>query len=103
MYATALDQIMGYWGIAMSKEVQHLLTIITPFGKYRYKKFPMGLKIAADVFQREMTRIMGGIDGVLIYIDDLLIITNGTFKEHLEVVKRVLRRMQDKELQDQYR
>ena len=52
-FATALDQIMGYWGITMCKEVQKYLMTITPFEKYKYKKLPMGLKIAADVFQRE--------------------------------------------------
>ena len=48
-YATAIDKIMGYWGISMCKQVHNLLTIVTPFGKYKYKKLLMGLKIAADV------------------------------------------------------
>ena len=98
-FATALDQIMGYWGIAMCKEVQKYLMTITPFEKYKYKKLPMGLKIAADVFQREMTKLMEGIDGVLVYIDDLLIITKGTFEEHVEGIKLVLQRMKEKDLQ----
>ena len=65
-FATEIDQIMGYWGISMYREVHELLTIMTPFGKYKYKKLPMGLKIAADVFQREMSKLMDGIEGVLI-------------------------------------
>ena len=41
-FATALDQIMGYWGITMAECIRHLLTIITPFGKYKYKKITHG-------------------------------------------------------------
>ena len=77
----------------MCMEVHKLLTIITPFGKYKYKKLPMGLKIAADVFQREMSKLMDGIEGVLIYIDDLLLITKGTFEEHIQAIKQILTRM----------
>ena len=74
----------------MYGEVQDLLNIITQFGKYRYKKLPMGLKIAADMFQCKMCKLMEGIEGVLVYIDNLLVITRGTYEEHLEVVQRVL-------------
>ena len=56
---------MGYWGIEMHPIIRHLLTIITPFGKYRYKKLPMGLKISADVFQQEMSKLLEGKEGVL--------------------------------------
>ena len=49
----------------MHPSIHHLLTIITPFGKYRYKKLPMGLKISADVFQQEMSKLLEGIEGVL--------------------------------------
>ena len=98
-YATAIDQIMGYWSITMARKIRELLTIITPFGKYIYKKLPMGLKISADVFQREMCKLMDGIEGVLIYIDDLLIITKGSFEEHILVVEQVLEKMQRKDLQ----
>ena len=46
-----------------------------------------------------MTKLMEGIDGVLVYIDDLLIITKGTFEEHVEGIKLVLQRMKEKDLQ----
>ena len=98
-YATAIDQIMGYWGIFMCKQVHNLHTIVTPFGKYKYKKLPMGLKIAADVFQQEITKLMDGIEGAFIYIDNPLLITKGTFKEHLTAIRQVLKRMQTKDLQ----
>ena len=35
----------------------------------------MRLKISADISQCEMTKLMDGIEGVLIYVDKLLIVT----------------------------
>ena len=59
----------------------------------------MGLKMASDVFQREMTKLMDGIKGVLIYIHNLLLITKVTYEEHLKAIKQVLERVQAKDLQ----
>ena len=66
------------------------LVIILPWGKYVYIKMLMVLNITADVFQRELSRLFEGMVYVLVYIDDILIITKGTFEQHLEAVKRVL-------------
>ena len=41
-YVTALDQILAYYTIVMSKDVWKNLTIILPWGKYQYKKCPWG-------------------------------------------------------------
>ena len=43
----------------------------------------------AGVFQRKMYKWMEEIEGVLIYIDDFLVISKWSYEEHLEVVKRV--------------
>ena len=51
---------------------------------------PMGLNISADIFQRELSRLFEGMPYVLVYINDILIITKETFEQHLEVVKKVL-------------
>ena len=40
---------------------------------------PMGLSISADVFQREMTRLFDGLDYVMVYIDDILVVTKGDY------------------------
>ena len=92
-YVTAVDQILAYYTIQMKEEVWKYLTIILPWGKYQYKKMPMGLSISADVFQNQMTKLFEGLDFVLVYIDDVLIVTKGDFKDHLEKVDVVLTRM----------
>ena len=45
------------------------------------------------MFQKTMDTILQGIDGVMCYVDDILV-TGGTEKEHLERLGEVLRRLQ---------
>ena len=86
-YVSALDQIMSYYAMNMSKKVWDCLTITSPFSKYQYIKMPMGLKISANAFQREMSRLFEDLLYVLVYIDNLLIVTKGSYKDHLEKLK----------------
>jgi hypothetical protein len=46
--ASALDLIMGYYHIKLDYDAQNLFTIVFPWimGKYKYKRLPMGIKIA---------------------------------------------------------
>ena len=56
---------------------------------------PMGLNISVDVFQRELSRLFQNMPFVLVYIDDLLIIKKGSYKQHLEAVAQVLRKLME--------
>ncbi len=93
-YATSLDMNMGYYHIALSKEASDMCTIITEFGKYRYKRLLMGVSCSPDIFQAKIYELLGDIDGTRAYIDDILVIKRGTFEEHLEQLEEVLRRCQ---------
>jgi len=64
---------------------KRLCTIVPPWGKFEYQKLPMGLCNSPDIFQEKMNDLFVGLDYVRAYIlDDLLIISNGTFDDHLE-------------------
>ena len=70
-----------------------------PWGKYAYLRLPMGLSVAPDVFQHKMDEILGDLPFVLVYIDDVLIFTKGTFEQHLQHLDIVLERMASANLQ----
>lgn len=70
---STLDPNMGYFQIKLSKKSSLLTTFNTPFGRYRYLRMPMGLKCAAEVFQREMINHFVNIDGVEVVMDDILV------------------------------
>jgi hypothetical protein len=42
-YATALDLNMGYYTIRFNPDASKICTIIFPWGKYSYKRLPMGI------------------------------------------------------------
>jgi hypothetical protein len=93
-YATAIDLIMGYYHTPLDLEAQKLCTTVLPWGKYQYKRFPMGVKTSPDIFQRIMYELLGDIPNIQVYLDDILITSNGTFEEHAAIMEQVLERLQ---------
>jgi hypothetical protein len=61
------------------------------WGKYKYKRLPMGIKIFPDVFQNVMSKLVQDMEYV--NLDDLLILTNISFNDHLLKLEMVLARL----------
>jgi len=94
-FATSLDLNMGYYTLRLDSDSQKLCTIVTPFGKYQYLRLPMGISCAPDMFQERMSDLMSGLEFVRTYLDDLLVITAGSFEDHLTRLELVLQRLAD--------
>jgi Reverse transcriptase (RNA-dependent DNA polymerase)/Aspartyl protease len=93
-YATAIDLSMGYYHIPLDEESQQLCTTILPWGKYRYRKLPMGIASAPDIFQSIKDELLGDLEFVRVYIDDILIVSDGTFEDHMDKLNQVLARLE---------
>jgi hypothetical protein len=89
-----IDLSMGYYHIPLDLEAHKVCTTILPWGKYQYKRLPMGVKTIPDIFQRIMYELLGDIPNIQVYLDDMLITSNGTFEEHAEIMEQVLERLQ---------
>jgi hypothetical protein len=61
--------------------------------KYKYKRLPMGIKIAPDDFQNVMSKLVQDMEYVKTHVDDLLILTNSSFKDYLLKLEMVLARL----------
>ena len=83
-YATSLDLNMGYYHIRLDNFSKSLCTLILPWGKYEMQVLPMGLSNSPDIFQGKMNELLHDLEFVRTYIDDLLIVTNETFQDHLD-------------------
>jgi dihydroorotate dehydrogenase len=65
-FASALNLNMGYYHIKLDADAQKLCTIVFPCNmrKYKYKRLPMGIKIAPDVFQNVMSKLVQDMEYV---------------------------------------
>ena len=57
-YATILNLMMGYYDISLTDAAKKVCTINAPFGNYEYNHIPMGVCIAPDIFQEQMSALM---------------------------------------------
>ena len=91
---TKLDANSGFWQLPLDDDSKLLTTFITPFGRYCFNRLPFGISSAPEIFQRTMSLILEGLDGVICHMDDVLIhSTNQT--EHDSRVRATLQRLQD--------
>ena len=56
-----------------------MCTIVTEFGKFRYKRLPMGIAGSPDIFQAKIYELMGDLESVKAYLDDILVIKKVSF------------------------
>ena len=82
-YATALDPNMGYYTIRLSPASQDMTMIGTRFGKFRYNCLPMGMCASRENFQTKVDKLLGDIEGVKTYIDDILVLGKDSFEKLL--------------------
>lgn len=57
--------------------------IVVQWGKYEYLKLPMGLCNSPNILQEKMNKLFAGFEYINAYIDNLLVIMKGSFKDHL--------------------
>ncbi len=92
-----IDLFAGFWQIRIDPESVHKTAFRTPFGQYEWLSMPMGLSNSPSVFQRLVTRILGHLDFVEVFIDDILIHSINEV-EHLNHISQVLQILQDNSL-----
>ncbi len=92
-YATTLDLNMGNYTIRLDPDASKICTIIFPWGKYSYKKLPMGIVGSPDIFQGKMSELMESLEFVRAYLDNLLCISKLSLEDHLEKLEEVLRQL----------
>ena len=63
-FKTLKDATSGYWHVVLDIDSSLLTMFNTPWGKFRWLRLPFGLKIASDVFQEWLDRVLKLPDGV---------------------------------------
>ncbi len=87
-----LDVSMQYYTFELDEESQDLCTIVTPFGKYKYLRLPMGLKCSLDIAQAAMENVLSDIEDANAYTYDV-----GAFSDdwdhHVNLIATILLRL----------
>ncbi len=89
-----LDANRGFWQIPSSPESARYTTFITPFGRFYFNRLPFGIASAPEHFQRRMSMIIDGLQGVVCHMDDILIWGKDQ-QEHDVRLHTVLRKLQE--------
>uniref|UniRef100_A0A3P9JCS6 ribonuclease H n=1 Tax=Oryzias latipes TaxID=8090 RepID=A0A3P9JCS6_ORYLA len=87
---TSLDAASGFYQIPLHEESKILTTFITPFGRYAFRRLPFGITSAPEIFQRKMTETLANLEGVEIFMDDVLIHAE-TEEQHDQRLAKVLK------------
>ena len=88
-YFSKVDLSQAYLQIPLNEESKSLTTINTSDGLYRYNYLPFGLSVSPGIFQGFISKVLNGISNLIIYQDDILVLTN-TVDHHNEVLYLVL-------------
>ena len=67
------DATSGYQHVPLDLASSLLTTFSTPYGKFRWLKLPFGLKIASDVFQGRLDRVLALVPNTIGIADDIVI------------------------------
>jgi hypothetical protein len=94
-FAKALDLNMDYYTIRLDPDASRICTVIFPWGKYSYKRLPMGIAGSPDIFQSKMSELIEDLEYVRAYIDNLLCISRSSLEDHLKKLEEVLRRLRN--------
>jgi len=68
-----LNANSGFWQIPLSPASHLLTTFITPSGRYCFNKLPFGISSTPEHFQKRMSKILAGLNGVVCQMDDVLV------------------------------
>ena len=70
---TTVDFKKGYWMVVLHPDSRKLTCMALPFGRFQWKRLPMGTVFAQDIFQSKLDSIFIGMEGVTGIADDMVI------------------------------
>ena len=93
-YRSKVDLSKGYWQLMLDEESIPKTAFVVPGGVYEWVRMPFGLKNSAASFNRLMRKVLGDVENVDCFVDDVVIYTD-TWKEHIQKWDEVLKRLKE--------
>ena len=82
-YMTSLDLNVGYYTIRLSPAIQDMMTIVNEFWKFRYNCLSMGMRASGDILPAKLYELIGDINIVKTYTDDILVLSKYCFRNYI--------------------
>lgn len=92
-YFSKLDASQGFWQLKLHEDSTKYCTFNTPYGWYCFQRMPFGICSAPEIFHWTMEHIIEGIEGVRVYVDDI-ILWGYTLEQHNDRLIKVLQSIQ---------
>lgn len=81
-FVSKFDLLKGYWQVPLTERAQDISAFIVPSGLFSYKVMSFSLRNAPATFQRLMNRVISGLRGCAVYLDDVVVYSQ-TWDEHI--------------------
>lgn len=89
---SSLDLLSGYWQVPLDEESKHLTAFSTHKEHLQFEVMPFGLTSAPLTFVRLMLQILGDVEDVSVYLDDVIIASKDV-ESHFKTIELVLDRL----------
>lgn len=93
-FFTTMDAKAGYWQIPIADEDQELTTFITPWGRFKFLRAPMGLSISGDEYNRRGDEALQSSESTAKIVDDILTYELD-YQSHLNNVWKILNKCRE--------
>ena len=70
-FFTIVDMDKGYWQVVLDPESRKYTTL--DIGRFQWKRMPMGIAVASDIFQKKLDAVYIGLPGVTGIADDMVV------------------------------
>ena len=75
-WKSTFDAVDGYHSVELDEASSKLTTFVTPWGRYRYLRFPQGHCSAGDAFNGRVQHIIAHIPRLVRIVDDICVFDN---------------------------
>ena len=82
-YFSKLDASSGFWQIPLHPYSAKLITFMTPFGRFCFRRLPFGITSAPEIFQSLMSDLFKNREGCKAIMDDIIVYGKSA-EEHYE-------------------
>ena len=91
---STLDLLSGFWQVNLSPRARELTAFTVGNRHFEFSKMAFGLTGAPGTFVRLMSRVLQGLDNVIVFGDDVLIYSLN-FDDHAKHLRAVLNRLRE--------